>query len=453
MAAFLVRALNLTDRLDDPFYDDDDSIFEADIERLAAAGITRGCNPPTNDRYCPDSRVTRGQMAAFLVRALGYTDSGAGDLFVDDDGSVFEADIDRLGTAGVTKGCNPPTNDRYCPDSPVLRDQMASFLTRALKLTPISPPPPVSTTSTTGGTTGTTLPEVGPSATFTACGDDTPGDEFSLRERCVAGTVYNSIWAQAGPPTVISYRWLGPDGSPVGTCPVSGSCTSTDFHYVGGSLVGWTFFLYVDGEGRDAGWHSLEMWSGDSGNKLQSLLLRDNFKLSNIDPVPQPVVRPNVSWSCSINPDDSRTCTGNTDTADATAETWTCAPIANDELWEPAWDCSGDIDKRTGGIETWECDGVGRCSGNTDTSDSADESWETSWDFRGSHSDGDIDKSDDGDEAWDCEKVTGGLSCAADFQPWEWTCDGVYRGSWTCSGTVGRLAPVVGPVPGDDGEW
>ncbi len=52
------------------FVDDDASIFQADIERLAAAGITKGCNPPTNDRFCPDSNVTRGQMAAFLHRAL-----------------------------------------------------------------------------------------------------------------------------------------------------------------------------------------------------------------------------------------------------------------------------------------------------------------------------------------------------------------------------------------------
>ena len=132
MAAFLVRALDLVDRLDDPFTDDDDSIFEADIERLAAAGITKGCNPPTNDRFCPDGSVTREQMAAFLVRALGYTDDGGGDLFVDDDDSVFEADIDRLGTAGVTKGCNPPANDRYCPTGTVTRGQMAAFLHRAL---------------------------------------------------------------------------------------------------------------------------------------------------------------------------------------------------------------------------------------------------------------------------------------------------------------------------------
>ena len=132
MAAFLVRALGLTDRLVDPFVDDDGSIFEADIERLAAAGITRGCDPPLNNRFCPDEPVTRGQMAAFLVRALGYLDDGGGNLFVDDDGSVFEADIDRLGTAGVTRGCNPPLNDMFCPDDYVTRGQMAAFLHRAL---------------------------------------------------------------------------------------------------------------------------------------------------------------------------------------------------------------------------------------------------------------------------------------------------------------------------------
>ncbi len=134
MAAFLVRALGLVGALDDPFVDDDDSIFEADIEKLAAAGITRGCNPSEgNTKFCPDARVTRGQMAAFLVRALSYTDAGAGDLFVDDDDSIFEADIDRLGTAGVTKGCNPSEgNTKFCPNDFVTRGQMAAFLHRAL---------------------------------------------------------------------------------------------------------------------------------------------------------------------------------------------------------------------------------------------------------------------------------------------------------------------------------
>ena len=68
MAAFLVRALNLeTPTASDSFTDDDGSIFEADIETLGASGITDGCTPTT---YCPDRSVTRGEMAAFLVRAL-----------------------------------------------------------------------------------------------------------------------------------------------------------------------------------------------------------------------------------------------------------------------------------------------------------------------------------------------------------------------------------------------
>src|SRR5690606_30113741 len=37
---------------------------------LAQADITKGCNPPDNTRYCPNEPVTRAQMASFLVRAL-----------------------------------------------------------------------------------------------------------------------------------------------------------------------------------------------------------------------------------------------------------------------------------------------------------------------------------------------------------------------------------------------
>ena len=78
-----------------------DELFAYEVAWLAEAGITRGCNPPDNDEFCPDAVVTRGQMAAFLVRAFGYIDRGTTD-FVDDDGSIFEADIERLAAAGVT---------------------------------------------------------------------------------------------------------------------------------------------------------------------------------------------------------------------------------------------------------------------------------------------------------------------------------------------------------------
>jgi hypothetical protein len=132
MAAFLVRFLDLTDDGGgNMFVDDDGSIFEDVIAKLAAAGITLGCNPPMNDEYCPHDNVTRGQMAAFLVRALGLTDDGGGNKFVDDDDSVFEDAIAKLAAADITRGCNPPANDMFCPDDPVTRGQMAAFIRRA----------------------------------------------------------------------------------------------------------------------------------------------------------------------------------------------------------------------------------------------------------------------------------------------------------------------------------
>lgn len=52
------------------FVDVEDSVFVNEIALMAEMGITRGCNPPANDRFCPDDPVTRGQMAAFLVRSI-----------------------------------------------------------------------------------------------------------------------------------------------------------------------------------------------------------------------------------------------------------------------------------------------------------------------------------------------------------------------------------------------
>ena len=138
MAAFLVRALDLPTTTDAPFTDSA-GVFSDSINRLAAAGITKGCNPPTNNLFCPDDPVTRGQMAAFLVRALDLPTTT--DAPFTDSAGVFSDSINRLAAAGITKGCNPPTNDRYCPDNAVTREQMATFLTRGLGLTPMTPPP------------------------------------------------------------------------------------------------------------------------------------------------------------------------------------------------------------------------------------------------------------------------------------------------------------------------
>ncbi|MCP4303642.1 MAG: PKD domain-containing protein, partial [bacterium] len=95
------------------------SVFVDDILWLAEERITQGCNPPDNDQFCPRAVVTRGQMAAFLVRFLGLADDGGGNDFTDDNDSIFEDDIAKLAAAGITRGCNPPANTNYCPNSPV----------------------------------------------------------------------------------------------------------------------------------------------------------------------------------------------------------------------------------------------------------------------------------------------------------------------------------------------
>lgn len=133
MAALLRRALDLPRSSSNAFVDDNGHQLEQDINALADAGITFGCNPPANDRFCPNDSVTREQMAAFLQRAFELPRT-SNDFFNDDNGRPLEASINALANSGVTFGCNPPDNTRFCPRDPVKRDQMASFLARALGL-------------------------------------------------------------------------------------------------------------------------------------------------------------------------------------------------------------------------------------------------------------------------------------------------------------------------------
>lgn len=49
----------------------DHAAANADIQVIADAGITKGCNPPAFTAYCPNDLVTREQMASFLARTAG----------------------------------------------------------------------------------------------------------------------------------------------------------------------------------------------------------------------------------------------------------------------------------------------------------------------------------------------------------------------------------------------
>lgn len=124
MARFLRVALSLPSTTEDQFTDDEASPFESDINAIAVAGITTGC---AEGLFCPDQGVLRAQMASFLRRALALTPIPTGPF--DDVDGIHESDINAIAAAGITQGCGPST---YCPNDFVTRGQMAAFLHRAL---------------------------------------------------------------------------------------------------------------------------------------------------------------------------------------------------------------------------------------------------------------------------------------------------------------------------------
>jgi hypothetical protein len=101
--------------------------FYSFIEKVAALQITGGCG---GGNYCPDSVVTRGQMAVFLLRAkFGPTyvpPAATGTVFSDVPASASYAPwVEQLSRMGVTGGCG---GGLYCPDRAITRGQMAVFL-------------------------------------------------------------------------------------------------------------------------------------------------------------------------------------------------------------------------------------------------------------------------------------------------------------------------------------
>ncbi len=131
MATFVLRLLNanstyLDAAAPDAFDDDNGSTHEKAVNQLAAAGLVRG----TGERsYSPGAAVTRGQMAAYLVRAFerysGVELPQALARFADVDGTTHQRSIDQAAGLGLAFGVSPTA---YAPDRAVGRDQMARFL-------------------------------------------------------------------------------------------------------------------------------------------------------------------------------------------------------------------------------------------------------------------------------------------------------------------------------------
>lgn len=79
--------------------------------------------------FRPDDPVTREQMASFLARAMGLAAVRPSFTDVPPDG-VHAGNVGAIAARGVTTGCRA---DRYCPKDAVTRDQMTAFLFRAVR--------------------------------------------------------------------------------------------------------------------------------------------------------------------------------------------------------------------------------------------------------------------------------------------------------------------------------
>ena len=169
MAIFIVRGFDLGPATADYFDDDAGKVYEDAANRLAEAGLTQGCGPR---RYCGDNDISRGEMAAFLTRTLRLP-AASRDFFVDDNSSIFENGINRVAQAGITLGCNPPANTNFCPTSNVTRGQMAAFIIRALT-GGVTPPPGGPLPLSIGGTLPKAVVEVPYSAQLPISGGVPP---------------------------------------------------------------------------------------------------------------------------------------------------------------------------------------------------------------------------------------------------------------------------------------
>jgi hypothetical protein len=109
------------------------------IAQLAARGIIKGYG---DGSYGPTDPILRAQMAALIVRALGWDGPTGGPTPFDDrdgvDAELWRA-IGQLAMRGVARGYGDGT---YHPRDPVLHLQAVSFITRALVATGAWQPQP-----------------------------------------------------------------------------------------------------------------------------------------------------------------------------------------------------------------------------------------------------------------------------------------------------------------------
>ena len=143
VAKMLARELQLdTSNVKDPGFKDipKDHAYYAEIAALVDAGIITGF--PEDNTYRSSANLTRGQMSKILTLAFKLPESEwTGTPFTDvKDVHWFKTYVQTLYEFEITKGSTATT---FSPSSPVRRGQLAAFIYRAVEAKAEIQPPPV----------------------------------------------------------------------------------------------------------------------------------------------------------------------------------------------------------------------------------------------------------------------------------------------------------------------
>jgi trimeric autotransporter adhesin len=91
-----------------------------------AAVKEHGIMSGTGTAFAPDRQLTRGEVAALVVRAYGIELTGASHSFTDVDGNMFENEIAILAELGIANGTNG--GETFEPGKVITRAEMAAFI-------------------------------------------------------------------------------------------------------------------------------------------------------------------------------------------------------------------------------------------------------------------------------------------------------------------------------------
>jgi hypothetical protein len=136
MAVFVVRSVMGSDNFSyttTPYFTDEPAtdLYFPWVQKMQDLGIALSCG---TNQFCPNTPVTRGQMAVLIIRGRYGTSVPPNfpttPAFTDVPGTYsYFSWIQKMKQVGITTGCSPTT---YCPDTPVTRGQMAVFIMRGM---------------------------------------------------------------------------------------------------------------------------------------------------------------------------------------------------------------------------------------------------------------------------------------------------------------------------------